>query len=307
MILFIYSIIFFLGASIGSFINVVAERTAREEKITGRSYCENCKQQLKPLDLIPLFSYLFLRGKCRYCDAKLSIQYFVVEILMGIAYMLIFYMLDSNRFTQTDYLNNSLHILDFGIIIPLFFYFIITPALIALCITDFKYGMLYDKILLPTILFVLIYKVLTIGYYFVTLYLKLKDNDFGKILIQVGYLTQHTSFAIQPFIYTLLGSIGVGLFFLTLIIVTKGRGMGGGDLKLGFLIGLLSGWPNMIISIFLGFLTGALASCILLVIGRKNIKQTIPFGPFLIIGCYIVIFFGDLLFSWYSKTLLGIN
>jgi leader peptidase (prepilin peptidase) / N-methyltransferase len=305
MISFIYFLIFFLGASIGSFINVLAERTSRGEKLTGRSYCEDCKTKLKPIDLIPLFSYIALRGKCRYCKTKLSIQYFIVELVTGLAYVAIFYLLDSNKFTQTDYLNNAIHILDFGILIPLLFYFIITPALIALCITDFKYGMLYDKILIPTIIFVLIYKVLTITYYFITLYSRLKDNDFGKILIQVGYLTKHTEFAIQPFIYTLLGSIGIGVFFLVLIIVTKGRGMGGGDLKLGFLIGLLSGWPNMIISIFLGFLTGALASCILLVLRRKNLRQTIPFGPFLILGCYLVIFYGDVIFNWYSKTLLG--
>jgi leader peptidase (prepilin peptidase) / N-methyltransferase len=303
----LYFFIFILGASVGSFTNVWAERTARGEKISGRSHCEDCNHTLGPLDLIPLFSYVYLRGKCKYCKARLPIQYFLVELITGLLFLGIYYLLDSHRLTSTDYLNNAVHILDFGITVPLIFYFIITPALIALCITDFKYGMLYDKILLPAIGFVFTYKVLTLLYYFVTLYLRLKNDEFGKMLIQVGYLTSHTEFALKPFIYTVMGSIGIALFFLTLIIITRGRGMGGGDLKLGFLVGLLAGWPNMFIGLFLGFLTGAIASVILLLLKRKNLRGTIPFGPFLIIGCYVVIFFGNELFNWYSKTLLGLN
>ncbi|MDQ3239388.1 MAG: prepilin peptidase, partial [bacterium] len=76
-------------------------------------------------------------------------------------------------------------------------------------------------------------------------------------------------------------------------------------LKLGFLVGLLTNWPNMLVAIFIGFLTGALTSCILLLIKRKSIRSTVPFGPFLIFGCYVVIFFGNELFEWYSRTLLG--
>lgn len=298
-------IVFILGAAIGSFINVLAERTAREEGLNGRSYCESCKKKLTAKDLLPLVSFLTSHGRCRYCKVKLSNQYLVVEIVTAIMYCVIYLLVTSNHFTSADYLNNRLHILDYGFIIPLLFYWIISIPLIALFITDFKYGMLFDKITIPTILFVLGYKILTIIYYVSTYYFRLKSNTFGTALINAGMVNNVAKYATDIFLQTLAGSIGIGLFFLILIIVTKGRGMGGGDLKLGFLIGLLSGWPNMVVSIFLGFLTGALFSIILLLAKRKGLRQTIPFGPFLIIACFIIMFFGNQLFGWYTEGILG--
>lgn len=305
MTVILLPIIFILGASLGSFINVLAERTAREEKLSGRSHCESCNKTLKPKDLIPIVSYLRTKGHCAYCKKKLSKQYIAIEIVCGILFTIIYLLVTSNTFTYADYLNNRLHILDYGPVIPLLFYFVITIPLIALFITDFKYGMLYDKILIPTILFVIGYKIIVICYYLSTYYFKLNESAFGKNLIQAGMVTNLASYATTTFFQTIAGSIGIGLFFLILIVVTKGRGMGGGDLKLGFLIGLLTGWPNMVVAIFLGFLTGALFSIILLLAKRKSVRQTVPFGPFLIIACFIVMFFGNQLFSWYTVGILG--
>jgi prepilin signal peptidase PulO-like enzyme (type II secretory pathway) len=161
------------------------------------------------------------------------------------------------------------------------------------------------SILIPAIIGVLLYKITVICYYLTTYYLKLNGNEFGRNLLKAGMLTNHAGFAINTFLQTIAGSLGIGLFFLILIIVTKGRGMGGGDLKLGFLIGLLTGWPNMTVSLFLGFLTGACFSIILLLAKRKGLRNTVPFGPFLIVACYIVMFFGNQLFSWYTVGILG--
>jgi prepilin signal peptidase PulO-like enzyme (type II secretory pathway) len=204
-------------------------------------------------------------------------------------------------------MNIAQHILNYGISIPLIYYFIVTTALISLLLTDYKYGMLYDKIMYPTIIFVLIYKLIVIGYYAYIEYTTLSGFELGRAFLRAGLLNNHLNYAVTTFMHTLLGSIGVALFFLLLIIVTKGRGMGGGDLKLGFLVGLLAGWPNMVVAIFLGFLTGALASCILIVARKKNIGQTIPFGPFLILACFIIMFFGNQLFDWYIKDVVALK
>jgi leader peptidase (prepilin peptidase)/N-methyltransferase len=250
---------------------------------------------------------VLLKGHCRYCHSKLSAQYPLVELATGGIFVCVYYLLSRNFFVDADYMNNAVHILDFGVSIPLIYYFIVTTALISLFLTDFKFGMLYDKIIFPTIIFVILYKISVIAYYGYEQYIKLNSSAIGQAFLKAGLLNNHLNFATKTFIETIIGSFAIALFFLILIIVTKGRGMGGGDLKLGFLVGLLSGWPNMVASIFVGFLTGAIASCILLIAKKKNIGQTVPFGPFLILACFIVMFFGNQLFNWYIKDIVALK
>ncbi|MDQ3098428.1 MAG: prepilin peptidase [bacterium] len=304
---FYYIITFILGTAVGSFINNTAERLYRGEKINGRSHCEHCNKTLSASDLVPLFSYIFLKGKCRYCHTNLPKQYIIIEIITGIIFTLIYHLVSTKAFVSADYLNNSVHFVDFGIFVPLIFFYIVTTSLLILFITDFKYGMLYDKVVLPTILFVFCYRILVIAYNYFHIYSYLNKTELGQYFIRSGLALNRVQFSSNIFLYTLLGSIAIASFFLLLIIITKGRGMGGGDLKLGFLIGLLSGWPNMVISIFIGFLTGAVVSCILLLVRKRTVGQTIPFGPFLILGCFIVMFFGDQLFGWYINDILGLR
>src|SRR3989344_3846242 len=82
--------IFVIGICIGSFLNVVILRLEKSENLGGRSYCPNCKHSLAWFDLIPVFSFLFLWGKCRYCHEKISIQYPTVEIITAVLFLLIF-------------------------------------------------------------------------------------------------------------------------------------------------------------------------------------------------------------------------
>ncbi len=304
---FYYIVTFILGACVGSFINNTAERLARGESINGRSHCEFCDKTLTAKDLVPLWSYLSLKGKCRYCSKPLPKQYIIVELATAIIFTLIYHLVSNNAYVVQDYLNNSIHFVDFGIIVPLIFFYIVTTSLLILFITDLKYGMLYDKVVIPTILFVLAYRIFVIAYNYFRLANYLNQTKIGQYFLKAGFALNHAQFSSNVFIYTLLGSLAIAFFFLVLIIVTRGRGMGGGDLKLGFLIGLLSGWPNMLMSIFLGFLTGAIVSCILLIVRRRKIGQTIPFGPFLILGCFVVMFYGNQLFGWYLNDILGLR
>ena len=82
-----------IGAVIGSFVNVVSVRgTKGEDFVHGRSYCPHCHHSLHVLDLLPILSYLFLRGKCRYCKQTISIRYFIVEIIFSILFCLVAYL-----------------------------------------------------------------------------------------------------------------------------------------------------------------------------------------------------------------------
>ena len=79
-----------LGAVIGSFVNVVSVREAKgEDFVHGRSYCPHCQHSLHALDLVPILSYLFLRGKCRYCKQSISVRYFLVEIVFTVLFILV--------------------------------------------------------------------------------------------------------------------------------------------------------------------------------------------------------------------------
>lgn len=88
---------FLFGISIGSFLNVLIYRLPLGlNPAKGRSFCPNCNTSLKGRDLIPLFSYLFLKGRCRYCSQPISIRYFIVELLTGLLYTLTVYLYDVN-------------------------------------------------------------------------------------------------------------------------------------------------------------------------------------------------------------------
>ena len=95
--LMFYAIVFIFGISIGSFLNVVIIRTPRHESLIKRSsHCMTCGTKIRPIDLIPVFSWLMLRGKCRGCGSKISARYPIVESLNGILYVLTFWVLDIN-------------------------------------------------------------------------------------------------------------------------------------------------------------------------------------------------------------------
>ena len=105
----------------------------------------------------------------------------------------------------------------------------------------------------------------------------------------------------QPLIINyLLSAIVVYLFFRIIIFLTRGRGMGMGDAKLGMLMGLILGFRLTVVSLYLAFLTGALVGVILILIGKKKFGQTIPFGPFLSASTIVVLFWGNILFTWFA-------
>jgi prepilin signal peptidase PulO-like enzyme (type II secretory pathway) len=101
------------------------------------------------------------------------------------------------------------------------------------------------------------------------------------------------------FVEHVISAFAAALFFLVIVVATRGRGMGEGDIVLGFLFGMVLGYTGTVISIFLAFLIGAIVSVFLLAAGKKHFGQTVPFAPFLVLGFLLVLFFESEIFSWY--------
>lgn len=283
---------FILGTVLGSFVKVLADRSLNKRSFWGRSYCPKCKHKLHWYDLFPIFAYLFLKGKCRYCKNNISIEYLLLEVTMGI---LIGYL-----FLQASDNFQSIFILD--LIFKTFF----VTVLMTLFLTDFKKMLIPDRIVLPAILIGTIYLVALTIYKLVYLYFYLSQTAVGQKLLPPysNFFQRHAVIIAEPLFGSILSAILIGGFFMALIAVTKGKGMGGGDVKLGALMGLVLGFPQSLVAVMLAFLSGATISLILIFSGKKHFGQSIPFGPFLVLGSLITLFWGNQILDWYLHLLL---
>lgn len=247
---FLLLIAFLYGIVIGSFLNVCIYRIPKKENIaTERSHCMSCGTQLKWYDLIPLFSWLFLGGKCRYCKAKISVQYPLVELANGIGYVWIFVV---NGF-------NFISIL----------YCLCVSALLSLSIIDIR----TFEIPVSFNIFILVLGVVRAVY------------DYENILTY------------------LIGMVSVSGFLFLCYIVTKGRGIGGGDIKLMAAAGLLVGWQNIIVALFAGCIIGSVIHITLMIVSKKD--RMLAFGPYLSIGIFIAMMYGEPLIDWYIGFIVG--
>lgn len=267
--------VFILGLVVGSFLNVLIDRLPRNETfLKGRSYCENCKKKLAWYDLVPLFSFILLKGKCRYCKSPISFYYPVVELMTGVLFVLV-----AINF-QFSIFNSSLMVFIFQLFI--------VSGLIVVFFTDLKYGIIPDKIIYPAIFVTFLFQIINSQVFLSqgnTLTF-VKESPFIFLNSQLSTLN-----------YYFLSAFGAFFFFLLLFLITRGKGMGFGDVKFSFLMGLFLGFPKIIIAFYVAFLTGALLSLILILWGKKKIKATIPFGPFLVLGTLISMFAGEFLIS----------
>jgi len=249
----IYLIVFIFGTFIGSFLNCVIYRLENNQSfLKGRSFCPNCKNKLGFFDLFPIFSFVFLKGKCRYCSKKISVQYPLVEILTGILFLLIF-----NFHT----LINSIYLI------------IISCFLIIIFVYDLKHYLIPDKVIYPAIVVVFFYQ-----------------------LIFNFQMTSFWSF--------LLSGLGASGFLFLIWFFSKGKCMGFGDVNLAFFMGLFLGWPNILVAMFSAFFIGAIIGVGLIISGKKKLKSQVPFGPFLIIGTFLALFWGQNLIDWYLNFIL---
>lgn len=287
-----------VGLMFGSFIKVLADRSINNKSFLGRSYCPNCKHKLAYYDLFPVLSYLMTAGKCRYCHKKISLEYPQIEVLTGLLVGLLFflYLPDINLLNFSDPAI-ILQILD------LIFKSFIIVVLVAVLLTDIKVGLIPDRITYPAIIIAVIYLVVSTILKIYFIYQSLLISPLGKYLLppHSDYFYRHALLATTPLWTGILAAILIIIFFGGLIVLTRGRGMGGGDLKLGIFLGLVFGLPNLVAVLFIAFLTGSIAGLILLLIKRKQFGQTIPFGPFLSLGGLLVLYWGDRIINWYTN------
>ncbi len=271
--LFFYLIVFLFGLITGSFLNCIIYRLAPHiqvcERIKSRSYCPKCKHILKFQDLIPLFSFIILKGKCRYCQKSISWQYPLVELMTAFLFVLIFW--------HVGLINNlifDIRILDF---FTLFYFLIITAFLIIIFVYDLKHYIIPDKIIYPAIVIAFFYQLFEIW-------------NFGRQPLEESPLTGlwNLGFSILP-----------AGFFLAIILFSRGRWMGLGDFKLAILMGLILGWPNILVALFLAFAVGAIIGIGLIIFQKKTLKSEIPFGPFLVGATFITLFWGEKIINWY--------
>lgn len=185
--------------------------------------------------------------------------------------------------------------------ISLLTYLVIVGTLVAVFITDFKTGYIPDRITYPAIWSLFILLITSTLFKISLLYLSLKNSELGKYLIPPysNYFYSHALELAQPLVYGCLMALVLGLFFYALIVLTKGRGMGGGDLKLGVFLGLAFGFPYSLVVLMLSFLLGSVFGLGLILIGQKKFGQTIPFGPFMSLAGLGVIFWGAEILDWY--------
>lgn len=280
---------FILGTVLGSFVKALADRSLVKSSFWGRSYCTDCKKSLQWYDLLPIVSYILLGAKCRYCKKSISVEYLLVEVIMG---LLIGFLFWSFNFAQ-----DNLFIFLPDLIFKTFF----ITVLVALFITDLKKMLIPDRIVLPAILISIIFITIITIIKVIYLYYYLSQTPIGRQLLppHSDYFQRHALMAAQPLLWGILMAILIAGFFWTLIIITKGKGMGGGDVKLGAFLGLGLGFPHALVAVVLSFLIGAIVSLCLILLGKKHFGQTIPFGPFLVSGSLIVLFWGQRILEWY--------
>jgi leader peptidase (prepilin peptidase)/N-methyltransferase len=260
-----------LGLVVGSFLNVCIYRIPRKENIVyPASHCPSCGQSIRPYDNIPLVSYLLLRGRCRSCGNRISCRYPVVEAATGLGFALL--------------------VGQFGVGVPTLLYFVFYSALVVLAFIDLEHQILPDVITLPGIPLGLLLALLP------------------EVMASTGLPWAQTWPLLKP---TLVSSavglaVGGGLFWLVAFLaeaLLKREGMGGGDIKLAAMIGAFLGWKQLLLTILLATLSGSVVGILLLILGRKGREDPIPFGPFLSLGAFLSLLWGDLLIGWYAAFL----
>lgn len=274
--------LFLLGISVGSFLNVLIDRLPQGTSITGRSHCDHCNRQLNWIDLFPLLSYLFLGGKCRTCKKKIPARYFFVELLTGVMFVMVWFTFPSSVILGSPAESGM------------------TPESIISRFWTHSCLTCQNDVVYKLLLFGLLSS-LTVIFFTDAKYQMIPDTIQGVLLIFSLSLLLFYNLNPSQWVIRIRDGIAIMLPLLLLFLITKGRGMGFGDVKLAFTIGLLLGLWGGLLALYIAFMSGALVGIHLLFTGRKKMKQTIAFGPFLVIGIIIALFWGNQIMEWVRR------
>lgn len=247
-LLILYLVIFLYGIVIGSFLNVCIYRIPLGESLSKeRSHCMSCGYQLCWYDLVPLFSWLALGGKCRNCKASISPQYPIIEGMNGILYVLIFAV-------------NGLNMVSI-------LYCLMASALLALSVIDFRtYEIPFGFNVFIGCLGVI------------------------RLILDLGNWSEYV-----------IGFFAISVALELMLIASKGRAIGGGDVKLMAAAGLLVGWKNIIIAFFVGCILGSVIHIARMKISKAD--HVLAMGPYLSMGILIAALWGNDFIEWYIGLL----
>ena len=254
------TIIFFIfGLIIGSFLNVVIIRFNTQKSFGGRSLCTSCQNKLCWYELIPLISFFALRGRCRNCKTKISIQYPLVELLTGLVFAGLFL-----KFQDVFFADTLLFAATYA------YYTTVFSLLIVIAAYDIKHKIIPDPL-------ALVFGLLT----FVGLF----------------FFSYHTFSPHIPSLLEFLSGIFIALPFALVWLVSRGVWMGLGDAKLALGLGWLLGLSGILSGVVAAFWSGAIVGLGLMVFSKRHsMKSEIPFAPFLVLGTLLAFLFDLRLF-----------
>lgn len=260
-----------LGLVIGSFLSAYTYRLPRGISIAkGRSVCPNCKKKIAWYDNIPLLSYLLLGGKCRNCKRAISVRYPLIEISTALLFVATYFYFLKCLTLQVVFLKSNCFYINFLGPWALPYFLLIATILIAIFVIDLEYQIIPD--------------------------------EFVFFLFGITFLVI-LIFSAGDFYVRLLTAFFSGLFLLVLHLITRGKGMGLGDVKMALFGGLLFGFPQTLVWMFLSFIVGALVGLFLIIIGKAKFGKHIPFGPFLVVSFFITLIWGDVLIGSFFPML----
>lgn len=264
----VFVALFILGLIFGSFLDALTWRLHNGQGVLrDRSRCDHCGHQLSAVDLVPVISWLASRGRCRYCQAKVTWQHPLIEVLSGLVFALSYLWwpdslaLGGQKILFVSWLAASI-------------------GLIALAIYDLKWMLLPNKLIYPT---------LTVA-----------------VLGRLAYLIFYEPKPLHGLEFWALSLAVASGFFWTLFIISRGHWIGYGDVRLGLITGTLLATPaKSFLMIFLASVLGCLIAIPLLAAQKKSLHTRLAYGPFLIGATFIVLVFGQAILDWYNRTLVG--
>lgn len=252
-----------LGLLFGSFVNALVWRL-REGKnwITDRSECPHCHHKLGVLDLVPVFSWLFLKGRCRYCRKPIPDSP-LVELAVPALFVASYYFWPEP--------------LEGAGLFAFIFWLVFLVGFVALAVYDLKWFLLPDVIVFPLIGLAVL-------------------QMLGRLVLFGGDWRDLAGGVIGA---TVISGLFYGIF-----VVSKGRWIGFGDVKLAIVLGILAGGAlQSLLVLFVASVIGSLLSLPLVLTGKATRKSHLPFGPMLIAGVIIVVLFGQAIIDWYANLI----
>lgn len=245
-------IVFFIfGMTFGSFFNVVGLRVPKNITfIQDQSHCPHCNKTLRWYELIPVLSFIWQKGTCRNCQARISTVYPIMEFVTGLLFAYSYFQIGFQSELMTSILLISL--------------------LVIITVSDITYMLIPNKIILFFLPFLIISRIIS---------------------------------PLTPWYDMMFGAV-VGYVIIALIIVLSRGGMGAGDMKLFFILGIVLGWKKVLFTLFLASLLGACIGLILHSLQKVARRQPIPFGPYIAVAAIISYFHGDALISAYLQLFM---